>query len=145
MTSRDFAYWLQGFFEIYEPQTINKQQVEIIKNHLNLVFKHEIDPSLNEGKTKVEVKELQDVHDGKVKKPTPPPTQIIREGEDPKPMINDEKVDWKKMLKDGPPPKKDEDVFDWLKDKFKPSTNIKPNKSNGGWSSGSSDSTLLRC
>jgi hypothetical protein len=65
MTSRDFVYFLQGFFEINEPQTINKQQVEIIKNHLNLVFKHEIDPSLNEGKSKEEVKELQDVHDGK--------------------------------------------------------------------------------
>ena len=118
MTSRDFAYWLQGFFEIYEPQTINKQQVEIIRNHLNLVFKHEIDPSLNEGKTKVEVQELQDIHDGK--------------------------LDWKKMLKDGPPPKKDKDVVDWIKDKFKPS-HIKPHKSNGGWSSGSSDSTLIRC
>ena len=30
MTSRDFAYWLQGFFEINEPQTINKQQVEVL-------------------------------------------------------------------------------------------------------------------
>jgi cell division protein ZapA (FtsZ GTPase activity inhibitor) len=55
MTSRDFVYFLQGFFEINEPQTINKQQVEIIKNHLNLVFKHEIDPSLNEGKVDVKM------------------------------------------------------------------------------------------
>jgi hypothetical protein len=118
MTSRDFAYWLQGFFEINEPQTINKQQVEIIKNHLNLVFKHEIDPSLNEGKTKEEVKELHDIHDGKKK-------------------LSD-------FIKDGPPPKKDQNAVDWLKDKFKPS-HIKPFKSNGGWKSGSSDDTLLRC
>jgi hypothetical protein len=118
MTSRDFAYWLQGLLEIGKPETLNKEQVEIIKNHLNLVFKHEIDPSLNEGKTKEEVKELQDVHDGK--------------------------VDWKKMLKEGPPPKKDKDVVDWLKDKFKPS-HIKPHKLHGGWKSGSSDNTLIRC
>jgi predicted ribonuclease toxin of YeeF-YezG toxin-antitoxin module len=118
MTSRDFAYWLQGLLEIGKPETLNKEQVEIIKNHLNLVFKHEIDPSLNEGKTKEEVKELQDVHDGK--------------------------VDWKKMLKEGPPPKKDKGVVDWLSDKFKPS-HIKPHKLHGGWESGSSDSTLIRC
>jgi hypothetical protein len=50
MTSRDFAFWLQGFFEIDEPQTINKEQTQIIKNHLNLVFKHEIDPSMGNDK-----------------------------------------------------------------------------------------------
>jgi hypothetical protein len=116
MTSRDFAYWLQGFFEITGTNKIDEGQAEMIKNHLTLVFKHEIDPSLNEGKSKVEVKELQDVHDGK-----------------------------KKKLSDfSPPPKKDQNVVDWLSDKFKPS-HIKPRKSNGGWSSGSSNGTLLRC
>jgi hypothetical protein len=104
--------------EIGKPETLNKEQVEIIKNHLNLVFKHEIDPSLNEGKTKEEVQELQEIHDGK--------------------------VDWKKILEEGPPPKKDEDVVDWLKDKFKPS-HTKPNKSNGGWGSGSSSGEIYRC
>ena len=107
MSSRDFAYWLQGFFEISGSNILDVGQVEMIKNHLNLVFKHEIDPSLNEGKTKEEVQELQDVHDG-------------------------------------PLPKKDQNAVDWLKDKFKPS-HIKPHKSNGGWSSGLSDDTLLRC
>ena len=139
MEAKSFVYWLQGYFEISGSNILDVGQVEIIKNHLNLVFKHEIDPSLNEGKSKVEVQELQDVHDGEVKKPTPPPSQIIREGEDPKPMINDEKVDWKKMIKDGPPPKKDQNAVDWLRDNFK------PGKLHGGWESGSSDSTLLRC
>jgi hypothetical protein len=46
MTSRDFAYWLQGFFEISNPQTIGAAETEMIKKHLNLVFKHEIDPSM---------------------------------------------------------------------------------------------------
>jgi hypothetical protein len=113
MTSRDFAYWLQGFFEITGTNKIDEGQAEMIKSHLNLVFKHEIDPSLNEGKSKVEVQDLQDVHDGKAEKPTLSP-------------------------------KKDQDVVDWLKDKFKPS-HIKPHKLHGGFESGSSDSTLLRC
>lgn len=55
MTSRDFCYWLQGYFEIHgnrpvqEPQStynLNESQVEMIKNHLSMVFKHEIDPSM---------------------------------------------------------------------------------------------------
>lgn len=46
MTSRDFAYWLQGYFEISKAETIGKVETEQIKKHLNLVFKHEIDPSM---------------------------------------------------------------------------------------------------
>jgi len=46
MTSRDFAYWLQGFFEISGCTEITAEQTEQIKKHLNLVFKHEIDPSM---------------------------------------------------------------------------------------------------
>ena len=55
MLSRDFCYWLQGFFEIQAqcggqgtPETVglNAQQVSCIRNHLALVFKHEIDPSM---------------------------------------------------------------------------------------------------
>ena len=46
MTSRDFCFWLQGYFEINTPDSICEKQTEIIKKHLNLVFKHEIDPSM---------------------------------------------------------------------------------------------------
>ena len=56
MTSRDFCYWLQGYFEIActgptPPEPNNKynlsdRQIEMIRNHLNMVFKHEIDPSM---------------------------------------------------------------------------------------------------
>ncbi len=47
MTSRDFAYWLQGFFEIGGDSLIslNATQMQCIRNHLNMVFVHEIDPS----------------------------------------------------------------------------------------------------
>lgn len=45
MTSRDFAYWLQGFFEIANPKELNEKQLQLIKQHLHMVFIHEIDPS----------------------------------------------------------------------------------------------------
>ena len=48
MTSRDFAFWLQGFFEISESENLSKEQTKVIKKHLNLVFKHEIDPSMGD-------------------------------------------------------------------------------------------------
>ena len=46
MTSRDFCYWLQGYFEVSEPKQIGENETEMIKKHLNMVFKHEIDPSM---------------------------------------------------------------------------------------------------
>jgi hypothetical protein len=50
MTSRDFAYWLQGFFEISNPETITAEQTQMIQKHLALVFIHEIDPSMGDEK-----------------------------------------------------------------------------------------------
>lgn len=46
MTSRDFCYWLQGYFEINDNQprppeyaeSLNSSQIKIIKQHLNYVF-----------------------------------------------------------------------------------------------------------
>ena len=46
MQSRDFCFWLQGFFELNKPFTVNEEQTTLIKKHLALVFKHEIDPSM---------------------------------------------------------------------------------------------------
>lgn len=67
MTSRDFCYWLQGFFEIngnHHSLVLNNENLNVIKNHLNLVFKHEIDPSFKLDKD-TEIK-YQHIHDGKV-------------------------------------------------------------------------------
>lgn len=45
MTSRDFCYWLQGFFELSGGGgELSQVQAGIIRKHLALVFKHEIDP-----------------------------------------------------------------------------------------------------
>lgn len=40
MTERDFAYWLQGFVEI-NGDVPTQAQWDIIKDHLQLVFKKE--------------------------------------------------------------------------------------------------------
>jgi hypothetical protein len=38
MTSRDFTYWLQGFFELSNVKTLNKDQVKQVKQHLQACF-----------------------------------------------------------------------------------------------------------
>jgi hypothetical protein len=45
MRSTEFCYWLQGLFEVAEPDTLNAKQVDLIRRHLNMVFLHEIDAS----------------------------------------------------------------------------------------------------
>ena len=37
MTDRDLAYWLQGFFELSEPDSINAANAACISRHLALV------------------------------------------------------------------------------------------------------------
>lgn len=39
MQPRDFVYWLQGFMEIADPQTMTPDQIKMIKDHLEYVFK----------------------------------------------------------------------------------------------------------
>lgn len=58
MTSRDFCYWLQGHFEISKCERMDKTQLAMVKRHLTLVFKHEIDPSYGE-----DPKTMQAIHD----------------------------------------------------------------------------------
>jgi hypothetical protein len=49
MQSRDFCYWLQGFFELGDDtDVITTEQTAMIKRHLDLVFTHEIAPRLRE-------------------------------------------------------------------------------------------------
>jgi len=52
MTSREFCYWLQGYFEIQSSEpyraVLTADQIEMVKKHLSMVFVHEIDPSYPE-------------------------------------------------------------------------------------------------
>lgn len=64
MTSREFCYWLQGYMELADSAIVtgmSGQQIQVIKNHLNLVFHHEIDPSYGG-----DPKKMQSIHDGKI-------------------------------------------------------------------------------
>lgn len=38
MSSENFVYWLQGFLEIGNPTSLSNEQLEIIRNHLDLVL-----------------------------------------------------------------------------------------------------------
>lgn len=49
----------QGTFEISGLKSLNEEQTNIIKNHLNLVFSHDIDKQYKEGDGS------QEIHDGK--------------------------------------------------------------------------------
>jgi hypothetical protein len=60
MTARDFAYWLQGLFELGNPTALDAAQTDLVKRHLALVFVHDIDPRV--GGPDVQ-KVLQEIHD----------------------------------------------------------------------------------
>lgn len=68
MKARDFVYWLQGWLEIegvkLKPGSevqLTGDQVRVVRNHLALVFKHEIDP---EDGGPEEQAAAQAIHDG---------------------------------------------------------------------------------
>jgi hypothetical protein len=51
VTSRDFCFWLQGYLElrdVHHPEGMSEAQLATVKQHLALVFKHEIDPSMGD-------------------------------------------------------------------------------------------------
>ncbi len=63
MNSIDFCFWLQGYFEVSGDKHPTPEQIATIKSHLNLVFKHEIDP-LREGQTTTTAASLNTAHSG---------------------------------------------------------------------------------
>lgn len=40
MTARDFVFWLQGWLELERPKSISPQKLQVIREHLSLVFQH---------------------------------------------------------------------------------------------------------
>ena len=73
MRSRDFVYWLQGYFELAPSQPLNLEQTELIRRHLSMVFKHEIDPGAGSVEHQAELTAL---HSGT--NPKPPSSGGIR-------------------------------------------------------------------
>ena len=79
MTSRDFAFWLQGYFEISGVDEIGVPETEMIKKHLNLVFKHEIDPSMGDEKHQQVLNEIHSPSGGKINFPSfNPDKELLR-------------------------------------------------------------------
>ena len=58
MSSESFAYWLQGFFELTNVTEINANQTDLIKRHLNMVFKHDIDPKMGDDAHQQELNQI---------------------------------------------------------------------------------------
>lgn len=83
MTSRDFCYWLQGFFEIGEigsPDSrgsvlLSPSQIETVKRHLAMVFVHEIDKTHGDAK---EQAALTAIHDATQPTTAHDPKKIMR-------------------------------------------------------------------
>lgn len=48
MKPRDFCYWLQGFMELHEENSITPKQLKIIKEHLALVFQKQTQEATEE-------------------------------------------------------------------------------------------------
>jgi hypothetical protein len=46
MSPEQFTYWLNGFFEISDTNNLSEKQVQIIRDHLNLVF-NKVTPETN--------------------------------------------------------------------------------------------------
>lgn len=91
MTSRDFCYWLQGYFEIEQQRAgepapmLGSDQVACIRAHLALVFKHEIDPSMGPPEHQAElnkiheaIKTVAEKVDSHVKAPHARPDLVMR-------------------------------------------------------------------
>jgi hypothetical protein len=58
MTSRDFCFWLQGLFELTDPPHLDARQTALIRQHLALVFRHEIDPAMGDEKHQAELNKI---------------------------------------------------------------------------------------
>ena len=84
MNSVDFCFWLQGFFELSDVTELTTKQVETIKNHLNLVFLHEIDP-MRESETTATKTSLDTVHSNQKPTLVGPAMAILPTNDDVKP------------------------------------------------------------
>jgi hypothetical protein len=77
MTTENFCYWMQGFAELTStPPT--QEQWDLIKEHLSLVFEKQTSQII-EKKTEPKIRTINESHEPK--RPTPPQSVILEEGE----------------------------------------------------------------
>ncbi len=78
MQSRDFCYWLQGALELGRVKELDAEQTDILRKHLNMVFVHEIDPSMGDERHQAEVRAA---HEGGPRpRPAPAPAPSVGGG-----------------------------------------------------------------
>ena len=68
MTTRDFSFWLKGFFEVSNAEVLTMAQVDIIKNRLNLVFKYDIGSCIDNEVSEAEIENIRKAHAQEVDK-----------------------------------------------------------------------------
>lgn len=89
MRSRDFCFWLQGWLEICgaasDPDMpgaaevrISQSQLDCIRRHLALVFRHEIDPSMGDQATQQALNEIHHPKPQPWQQPQEPGGLLIR-------------------------------------------------------------------
>ncbi len=69
MTSRDFVYWLMGYFELngIGNSGLTFEQAAVIKRHLQLVFVHDIDPQAGDQKKQDQLNAIHSTKDTKMR------------------------------------------------------------------------------
>ena len=60
MNERDFYYWLRGYFELTETDSLTSSQVAVIKEHMELVAKKMTTISVNDKLTDKNRREILD-------------------------------------------------------------------------------------
>ena len=61
MNERDFYYWLRGYFELTETDSLTSSQVAVIKEHMDLVAKKVTTISVNDKPADKNRREILDV------------------------------------------------------------------------------------
>jgi hypothetical protein len=63
MTTRDFCYWLQGYFELADPDNnidLTHDAKMRIRRHLAMVFAYDIDPNTGNADQQAQLSHLHD-------------------------------------------------------------------------------------
>lgn len=89
VTSRDFVYWLQGYFELKRAEgNLDKSQIvnispgmsHQIEKHLAMVFYHEIDPSMGDKEHQGKLNEIHNGNQVDLSDPMIPPSVFLDTG-----------------------------------------------------------------
>lgn len=75
MKAENFCYWLQGMFELNNPRQLDPSQTELIRRHLAMVFKHDIDPKMGDPEHQAA---LNAIHQGEPQSLTLPQNVLMR-------------------------------------------------------------------